>query len=332
MITVLNILGIPDNNSVKIVHNNGDMKEFTYEIDGNSNIITNRIIENIEIITVIFGGKHQNIQLNIGTDVVIFNSISNADSSKKTLELLSDFIKNSTLPVINYPSSVLKTSRDAIYKNLHNLDAKIIIPKCERITPKSIKEVENYLKQNSFTLPIIFRTTCDHGSENMIKIDDLSELNQLEQFAFNGINDFYIIEYKDYKSKDNYFRKVRYWIIGNKVIPRHLVISNSWNISYDVKREMMEHNLKFQNEEKKFVEKIDSEIAEKCLKIKDYLNLDYFGIDCNINENNEILIFEITPAMALLEDKYFPYINHALVDAQNALKKLIESKKAKITI
>lgn len=332
MITVLNVLGIPDNNVVKIVHNNGDMKQFTYEVDGNSNIITNRQINNVEIVTIFFGGKHQNIELNIGDDVLIFNSISNPDSSKNALNSLSNFIQQTMLPTINYPSSILKTSRDEIYKNLKDLDSKITIPRCERIIPNSIEDVKEYIKINSINLPIIFRTTSDHGSENMIKLDSFSDFYKLEQFAFDSKNDFYIIEYIDYKSKDNYYRKFRYWIIGDEVIPRHKVVSDHWNISYDKKVKMMKDNLEFQNEEKEFISKKNTKLMEKCLKIKKYLDLDYFGIDCNIDEDDNILIFEITPAMALLEDKFFPYTNSALRDAENALLKLIEKKSTKITL
>jgi len=332
LITILNTLGIPDNNLVKIVTNNGDMRQFTYEVDGNSNIITNRKLPNIEIVNVFLGGVYQNIELNVGDDVVIFNSISNPDCSTNALNYLSQFIRQATLPVVNYPSSVLETSRDKIYKNLKDLDSKIIIPRCDKIIPNSIKEVKEYLKKNNFPFPIIFRTTADHGSENMVRIDDISDLNKLEQFAFDGKNPFYIIEYKDYKSKDNNYRKIRYWIIGDEVIPRHLVVCDEWNISYNKKVKSMITNFEFQEEEKAFLEKQDKKINELCLKIKNYLDLDYFGIDCNINENNEMLIFEITPAMALLEDKHFPYINYKIKDAENALIKLIKNKSSKIAI
>ena len=51
-----------------------------------------------------------------------------------------------------------------------------------------------------------------------------------------------------------------------------------------------------------------------------------------IDENDNILIFEITPAMALVEDKNFPYTNSALIDAENALEKLIQEKSRKIKL
>lgn len=333
MITVLNVLGIPDDNKVKIVQNTGDMKQFAYEIDGNSNIITNKNIENIEQYIVFLGGKHQNIQLDLGDDVIVFNSISNADSSQKALGYLSNLINQSMLPVINYPEKVLETSREKIYQNLNSLDKSIIIPRCERISPNNIKEVKEFIEKNKLVFPLIFRTTIEHGSQNMLRIDNLSQLNSLEQFAFNGENEFYIIEYKDYKSKDGFYRKARFWIIGDKVLPRHLIVANDWNISYDIKNVLMKDNIQFQNEEKDFVsKKLNSKIVKKCMKIKKFLGLDYFGIDCNIDENNNMLIFEITPAMALQPDANYSYINFILDDALDAIKELILDKSKKVTI
>lgn len=329
MITVLNILGIPDDDKLRIVHNLGDPKEFIYGVDGNSNIVTNRALNGIKIVNLFLGGENQNINLDLADDVIIFNSISNADSSKKALSYLENLTIQSKLPVINNAEFVLKTSREQNYKNLKDLDDKIILPRCERIKPNSINKVKEYIQSNNIKLPIIFRTTSDHGSENMIKLDKIDDFYQLEQFAFNGKNEFYIIEFHNYKSKNGLYKKARFWIIGDRVITRHLVISDDWNISYDKRTLLMKNNKNLQKEEKKFISKAEPSIIEKCLKIKKAMNLDYLGIDCNIDNEGNMLIFEVTPAMGIMIDNDFPYLNTKIDESMKALKELITDKSIK---
>ncbi|HQS78595.1 MAG TPA: hypothetical protein PLC57_09730, partial [Sulfurovum sp.] len=259
-------------------------------------------------------------------DTILFNSICNADSASKALRLLSDFATQLSLPIINHPDKVLETTRDGIAKKLSSIQG-VRVPKCIKIMPHSTKEIKQIIKNENFPLPFIFRTTGDQGSKNMIKIDALDTLAEaLECFAITGENTFYLIEYIEYQSDDAYYRKARYWVVGNKVIPRHLVIANTWNISYAIKKEMMYGNEALQNEEKAFMQSENQDIVQKCLAIKEALGLDYFGIDCNINQKGEMIVFEATPCMALLEDKDFPYINTAIAEINRAIQELIAQK------
>lgn len=327
MAKVLNAIGIEDNNTITIVKNAGNISKSLFDIEGNSNLLQNLNDPNTQVAQIIFGGVQQNIEVQVPSDVILFNSICNADKSSKALKLLSDFVKQLSLPIINHPDKVLETTRDGVAKKLSSL-AGVIIPKCIKIIPKSTKEIKMVIAKENFPLPFIFRTAGDQGSKNMVKIDSLDTLAEsLECFAFTGENAFYLIEYVDYRSNDGHYRKARYWVVGNKVIPRHLVIATSWNISYDIKKEMMYKKEALQNEEKNFMESDHQEDIKKCLAIKESLGLDYFGIDCNINQKGEMLIFEATPCMALLEDKDFPYINTAIAKINKATQELIAHKK-----
>jgi len=326
MAKVLNAVGIENNNTITIVKNAGNISKSLFDIDGNSNLLQSLQDPNTQVAQMIFGGVQQNIEVQVPSDVILFNSICNADKSSKALKLLSDFLKQIPLPVINHPDKVQENSRDNVAKKLSSLNG-IIMPKCIKITPSSTKEVREFIEAENFPLPFIFRTSGDQGSQNMVKIDALDTLSEsLECFAFTGENAFYMIEYVDYRSNDGYYRKARYWVVGDRVVPRHLVIATSWNISYEIKEEMMSDKQELQDEEKNFMEGDHEENIKKCLEIKKSLGLDYFGIDCNINDNGEMLIFEATPCMALLEDKNFPYINTAIPKINKATQELITQK------
>jgi len=322
MLKVLNAIGIENNNTVTIVKNAGEISKSHFDIKGNSNLLQSLNDPNTKVATMIFGGVQQNFKVEVPTDAILFNSICNADRSSKALKLLSKFLKEVPLSVINHPDKVLQTTRDGVAKKLSSLTG-VISPRCIMITPSSTKEVKQIIEKENFPFPLIFRTSGDQGSQNMVKIDSLDTLTE----SFTGENAFYMIEYIDYRSNDGYYRKARYWVVGEKVIPRHMVIATSWNISYDIKKEMMYDKKELQDEEKKFMEGDHEENIQKCLAIKEALGLDFFGIDCSISETGEMVIFEATPCMALLEDKNFPYINTAIAKISKATQDLIAQKK-----
>lgn len=326
MANILNAVGIEDSNSIIMVKNAGTISKSLFDIQGNSNVLQSLRDPHTRIAQIIFGGVQQNIEVEVPLDTVLFNSICNADSASKALRLLSDFTTQLALPIINHPDKVLETTRDGVAKKLSSING-VRVPKCIKITPHSTKEIKQIIENENFPLPFIFRTVGDQGSKNMVKIDSLDTLAEsLECFAITGEHSFYLIEYIEYRSDDAYYRKARYWVVGDRVIPRHLVVSNTWNISYAIKKEMMYHNEILQNEEKAFMQNVHQDSVQKCLAIKEALGLDYFGIDCNINLKGEMLIFEATPCMAILEDKDFPYINTAIAEISKAIQALIAHK------
>jgi len=328
MAKVLNTVGIVNNNTITIVKNVGKISKSLFEIEGNSNLLQSLHDPKTQVAQIIFGGVQQNIQVDVPSDVIIFNSICNADKSSKALNQLSDFLKQIPLPIINHPVKVLQNTRDGVANKLSSLNG-VITPRCIKVTPGSTKEIKEIIENENFPLPFIFRTSGDQGSQNMVRIDSLDTLSEsLECFALTGDNAFYMIEYIDYQSKDGHYRKARFWIVGDKVIPRHFVVATSWNISYDIKKEMMFDKQALQEEEKEFMKGDHTESIKKCLAIKEALGLDYFGIDCNINEKGEMLIFEATPCMALNEDKNFPYINPAIEKINQATKELLAQKES----
>ncbi|HIQ46505.1 MAG TPA: hypothetical protein EYH57_02680 [Sulfurovum sp.] len=329
MAQIIDAIGIADNHMVAVVKNAGSLAKSHFDIEGNSNLLQSLKAPNTQIANMLFGGAKQNIEVQVPSNVIVFNSICNPDTSSNALKLLSDFMEQIALPVINHPAKVLETSRDSVSQKLSSIDG-LIMPKCIKITPRSTKEVKQKITEEHFSFPFIFRTAGEQGSKNMTLVESMETLSEsLECFAFTGDNTFYMIEFIDYRSQDEYYRKARYWVVGDKVIPRHLVIATSWNISYDIKNEMMYHKKELQEEEKLFMQGDHQDAIKKCLAVKDALGLDYFGIDCNINEEGEMLIFEATPCMALLEDKDFPYINTAIEKINKALQHLIDQKETK---
>src|SRR5262249_48388735 len=72
--------------------------------------------------------------------------------------------------------------------------------------------------------PFLLRDDVTHGSQ-IIKINSPNELKNIPQSLFNFPC---ASEFIDVKDNDGYYRKYRCFLIGNKTIPRHLIISKSW--------------------------------------------------------------------------------------------------------
>ena len=246
---------------------------------------------------------------------LIFNQISDADTHKITLSKVKNiynvFPRETVL--LNHPNAILNTTRESIYKNLQNIN-NLIVPKTIRISPKSVVDIYNALKKENLIFPIIFRQAGDHGGISTILIEDDSQ--RFDQFALDG-RDYYLTQYVDYKHQNTY-TKYRLIIIDGEVFIRHCIFSDNW-IIHSQSRENKYLTLE-QTTLENFDTKIKPKIAHIITNIYKTIQLDYFGIDCNIDKENNILLFELNANMNVLlksnnyTDKYTLKINQAITD------------------
>ncbi|MDD2368790.1 MAG: hypothetical protein PHQ90_05760 [Sulfuricurvum sp.] len=320
MIRLLNFVGIDDSDTVVVSYNDGFLKSCRYTVEGNNSFLEGISPKNIDILTFHIGGIEQkgNISLS-GRPDVIFNSICNPESNTKSLALLIDWLKENDVPLINHPEQILLTKRDLIYKSLVDIPD-IVMPKTLRLNPSSLAEIKKVLEEEHFSYPILFRPANEHGGSGLIRIDRYEELGLLERYAFDG-RDYFITEFVDFVSEDGLYRKSRYFVIDGKVYPRHRIVSTQWKIHAETRSELMNESTLFQNEEKKFLSRLDPEIEKKCLNIAQRVNLDCFGIDCHHETSGKMTIFEVNACMR-------PYAAHAqnyLNKATSSIKQAIEA-------
>jgi len=230
----------------------------------------------------------------------VFNQISDADTHKQVLRKVEGFYKtvSAHVPFFNLPSQVIKTTRDNIYQLLQDID-KVHVPKTVRLTPKSPSFVYKVIKKENFEFPVIFRQTGQHGGVNTIRVDD--ETEQFYEFPLDG-RDYYLTQYVDYSNRGVY-SKYRLVVVDGEVFIRHVIFSDSW-IIHSKSREYMEEHKEYQQEEEKILKSFKTEIKPKIegviTDIYRKLGLDYFGIDCHIDDDMNLLIFEINANMNVL--------------------------------
>jgi len=232
----------------------------------------------------------------------IFNQISDPDSHKITLTKTNKLYKVAfkEIPFFNPPSVIENTSRDKIYEQLQEID-KLKIPKTVKINPKSPSDIYTTIKKENFKFPVMCRQAGDHGGISTIKID--TDAEQFNALALDG-REYYLTQFVDYK-ENGIYTKYRLVVIDGDVYIRHVIFSDNWLI-HNASREYMEKNIEYQQEEIKILKSFDSQIKSKIQdiiqNIHKRLKLDYFGIDCAIDKNMNVLVFEINANMAILAD------------------------------
>jgi len=235
--------------------------------------------------------------------------------------ICDDFYKavSGNVPFFNAPSKIMKTTRDNIYQLLQGID-KLHVPKTVKIQPESPSDIYDIIKKEDFKFPVIFRQAGDHGGISTILIKD--ETESFYAFPLDG-RDYYLTQFEDYK-EDGLYRKYRLIVVDGVVYLRHAKFGDQW----------MVHNMtQISNPEslqkavaKRFLNEIKPPIQPIVTKIYNRLKLDYFGIDCAIDKNMNILVFEINPNMGIfLQTKVIIFKDH-LEMIRQALIKMIEKK------
>lgn len=327
MTKVFVVYGIPDNDMVTIELNEGEVGKLSPFLDG-TNVVGNLLSKDKFIVqNIILGGANENLNLKLQKPDVIYNAMCNADNQHKSMKSFDEKFLNLGIPVVNHPDGIRKSARELIYENCKN-NKNFTIPKTKRIKPKSVKEVFSLAKKEGFDFPFIFRTVADNNAINMELISSEDDAYKLEQFAFNG-SEFYMIEFIDYKSKDDIYRKYRLLVIDGKAIVRHLQISDNWKVDFFNHTRMIKENLQISEESEKFINTPISKNVQKMVDILyKYLKLDFFGIDYFVDKNDNVLMFEANSCMKpflILKDRP-EYFNKRAEEVRVLLEKIIINK------
>jgi len=295
------VSGIPDDGSgqVSLPADSG----LTIAINGSCNVFANlpNYPGNSHVTYMNGSVEPQNLNLKFKPNV-IFNEISDPDSHKRSLSRCVNFINSLGCPVVNHPDLIINSSRDLIAKNLSSI-TNIRVPNTVRLSPLSPMDVKASIKNSKLKFPLIFRKCGDHGGVSTVLIEGLKDINTLMyQYPLDG-RDYYLTEFVDYPSDDGLYRKYRIVVVGGQVFLRHMIISDNWLI-HSNSRYFMADKPELVKEEKDTLTTFGAELGPKIIdsisEIIKVLKLDYFGVDCNINDKGEILIFEINANMNIL--------------------------------
>ena len=149
---------------------------------------------------------------------------------------------------------------------------------------------------------ILARPVGTHGGDDFDKIDTTAEL--AAYLAKPAETDRYFIEYADYRSADGFFRKYRFIFVEDNVLPYHLAIADGWKVHH-VNTDMA-NQAWMQQEEAAFLNeptRVFNERHYQALReIQQRIGLEYCGIDCALDTNGDLLVFEVNASMLVHDD------------------------------
>jgi tetratricopeptide (TPR) repeat protein len=243
----------------------------------------------------------------LGDIHVVVNLISEADQAAAMLPAAARLAEKLGKPVVNAPDKILRTTRDAVAGLLTGIPA-CRVPRILRLDAGTDVSVAPPAGLLPFTFPVLARPAGTHGGDDFEKIENLGELARF--LARRPKVDHYVIEYVDYASSDGHFRKYRFIFVGEEILPYHLAIGNEWKVHH-VSTDMANQPW-MQREEAAFLANpaaVFNPAHDQALRVvRERFGLDYFGIDCGLDPDGNLIVFEVNASMLVHDDNAeFPY-------------------------
>jgi tetratricopeptide (TPR) repeat protein len=235
-----------------------------------------------------------------GVDVVV-NLISDVDQAGAMLPQAADLVERLGKPTINDPRKILRTTRDMVAELLTGIQG-CRVPKIRRQQGGEKLSVDDIRQTFPSAASILARPVGTHGGDDFDKIDTIAEL--AAYLAKPAATDRYFIEYADYRSTDGFFRKYRFIFIEDNVLPYHLAIADEWKVHH-VNTDMANQTW-MQQEEAAFLNEptrvFNARHYQALREIRQRIGLEYCGIDCALDTNGDLLVFEVNASMLVHDD------------------------------
>ena len=228
----------------------------------------------------------------------ILNHIADPDICSRALRAVAKVVERTGLPCFNHPAAVARTSRDGVAQRLMGI-AGLTVPKTIRVAQRSPAHVREAASEAGLRYPLLVRVVGSHGGEDRVKIDRPELMDEIAQLQYES-RPLFLTEFYDFVSPDGFYRKFRIVVVGGGIFLRHCVIGDHWSLhgagrveGADGEEEDLFNT--FQSEWAPSLAPVFNEITRR-------LDLDYFGVDCNIDQARNVLLFEANACMKVLKN------------------------------
>jgi tetratricopeptide (TPR) repeat protein len=260
-----------------------------------------------EIDALAFLGPGEPDISSLGDFQVVVNLISDADQAEAMLPAAARLAEKLAKPVVNAPDKILRTTRDAVAALLPGIPA-CRVPRILRLKAGTDVSAGALAAILPFAFPVLARPAGTHGGDDFEKIASLDELARFLAQRPNA--DHYLVEYVDYASSDGHFRKYRFMFVGEEILPYHLAIGDDWKVHH-VLTDMASQPW-MQQEEAAFLANpaavFNGAHYQALRMVRERFGLDYFGIDCGLDSDGNLVVFEVNASMLVHDGNVeFPY-------------------------
>ncbi len=238
------------------------------------------------------GYYEQPLRYNVKNRHLLCNIVSDPDYNPRVLKTVERMANETGLPVLNRPEQVMRTSRDGVAELLAGIPG-LVVPKVLRLPSPSRRQLREGMEQRGFRFPALVRVPGSHNGEFLGLFDTPEEL---EPSLDRSEEALLIIEFVDFAWPDGLYRKDRIMFIGEKIMPRHRVTSNVWNLHGRDKRTLMDDDESLVEEERQVIaggfDGLQPITQSALSTLRERMGLDYFGIDCNLQPDGTVILFE----------------------------------------
>ena len=257
---------------------------------------------------------------------IVFNLIGDVDTAGPLLGQADALLAQLGKPLVNDPKLIAKTDRESIATYCGAL-RDCVAPLARRYTANEIRSTFFGVAPSPFVFPLLVRRAGTHGGEDFEKVDDDAALREF--IDRTQASHFYVTQYVDYRSSDGYYRKYRFMFVDGAILPYHLAIDDQWKIHHATTD--MIHHTWMQDEERDFLVDPRTVFGDRqyaaLRAIHDTIGLDYWGIDCALDRDGNVVVFEANATM-LVHTRYegFPYKNIAVARIKRAFDAMLERR------
>jgi hypothetical protein len=221
---------------------------------------------------------------------------SDSEECREALRKIEGAASRWPRPLLNPPHLVGNLDRDKLHHLLHGIEG-LDIPATEAASRTQLSGVAQASRPladiaDGLAFPIIIRPRGSHAGTGLAKIDDSGALDRY--LAERPEVEFFVSRFVDYADGDGLFRKYRVVFVDGRPYACHMAIADRWDIWY------LNAGMAFSDEkraeEASFMRGFDEIFAVRhrhaLAAMADRVGLDYFTVDCAVNKNGELLIFE----------------------------------------
>jgi tetratricopeptide (TPR) repeat protein len=255
---------------------------------------------------------------------VVFNMICNVDDGEAMLLQALDLVERIGRPTINHPRLIMNTDRESIARRFADIPD-CVVPRTLRVPGAVVADAATSREFGGFSLPLLIRVAGPHGGDDFDKFDNWPDIADFVTKRPEA--NYYVIEYIDYRSKDDLFRKYRVIFVDGEILPYHLAIHDEWKVHH-FRTEMADHEW-MRQEEEHFLENpggVFNAAQQGALRaMARATGLDYGGIDCGIDRDGRIVVFEANAAMLVHDEKteVFTYKNQYIARIKQAFDAML---------
>lgn len=253
---------------------------------------------------------------------LVFNQIADPDTHRGSLERCVELCNHLDTTVVNHPEKVLRTGRDQVSEALQGIPG-VIMPRTWRFQPRSPDEVLAFAAGQGLEFPYIVRVAGKHHGRNMVRVDSKADRAALHPLPFDG-RDFYLAEYVDYPDSEGFYHKQRIIVIDGEPFLRHSLYQDHWMVHAEARAFMMERETweediaRFDQLSNETLPSLRPAIDE----ITSRLQLEYYGLDCNVRPDGQLLIFEANANMNVLHSPN-PQLRYRVKAIENQLYRML---------